>query len=61
MFAEDSEKKFNDNLTSILLAGTAVLPVLPLAKFKFDILVLWKDPYCILLLSASTMDIVDCY
>ncbi len=33
----------NDNLTSILLVGPAVLPVLPLAKFNFDILVLWKD------------------
>ncbi len=41
---------FNDNLTSVLLAGPAVLPVLPLAKFNFDILVLQNDPYCILLL-----------
>ncbi len=30
----------NDNLTSVLLAGPAVVPVLPLAKFNFDILVL---------------------
>ncbi len=48
---------FNDNLTSVLLAGPAILPVLPLAKFNFDILVLRKDPYCILLLSA--MPVVD--
>ncbi len=46
----------NDNLTSVLLAGPAVLPVLPLAKFNFDILVLPKDPYCILLLSVMPVD-----
>ncbi len=47
---------FSDNLTSVLLAGPAVLPILPLAKFNFDILVLWKDPYCILLLSVMPVD-----
>ncbi len=35
----------NDNLASVLLAGPAVLQVLPLAKLNFDILVLQKDPY----------------
>ncbi len=50
------EPGFNDNLTNVLLAGTAVLPVLPLAKFSFDILVLRKNPYCILLLSLMPVD-----
>ncbi len=31
---------FSDNQTSVLLAGPAILPFLPLAKFNFDILVL---------------------
>ncbi len=31
---------FNDNMISVLLAGLAVLLVLPPAKFNFDILVL---------------------
>ncbi len=44
---------FNDNLTSVLLAGPAVLP---LAKFNFDVLVLLKDLYCILLLSVMPVD-----
>ncbi len=48
--------RVNDNLTSILLAGPAVLSVLPLANFNFDILVLLKDPYCILLLSVMPVD-----
>ncbi len=47
---------FNDNLTSKLLAGPAVLPVLPFAKLNFDILVQWKDPYSILLLSVMRVD-----
>ncbi len=34
----------NDNLTSVLLAGPAIQPVLPLAKFNFDILVLPEEP-----------------
>ncbi len=39
-----------------MLAGPAVLPVLPFAKFDFDILVIWKDPYCILLASVMPVD-----
>ncbi len=35
-----AEKVFNDNLTSVPLAGPVVLPFLPLAKFNFDILIL---------------------
>ncbi len=46
----------NDNLNSVLLAGPAMLPALPLAKFNFDILVLRKDPYCSLLLSVMPVD-----
>ncbi len=46
----------SDNLTSVLLAGPAIQPVLSLAKFNFDILVLWKDPCCIRLFSAMTVD-----
>ncbi len=34
----------NDNLTSVLLEGPAVLPVLPLATFNFDTLVLPEGP-----------------
>ncbi len=34
---------FND-VTSVLLAGPAGLPILPLAKFNFDILVLQEGP-----------------
>ncbi len=49
-------KKSNDNLNSVLLAGSAVPLVLPIAKFNFDILVLRKDPYCILLLSVMPVD-----
>ncbi len=49
----------NDNLTSVLLARPAVLLVLPLAKFNFDILVLRKDLYCILLLSVMPADAVQ--
>ncbi len=48
----DGSMHLNDNLTSALLAGPAVLLVLPLVKFNFDILVLQKDPYCILLFSV---------
>ncbi len=48
--------KYYDNLTSVLLAGPAILPVQPLAKFNFDILVLRKDPYCILLFSVMLVD-----
>ncbi len=44
----------NDNLTSVLLAGPAVLPVIPLAKFNFYILVLGK-----LLLSVMPVDAVQ--
>ncbi len=47
---------FNDNLTSVLLAWPAILPVLPLVKFNFDILVLQKDLYWILLLSVIPID-----
>ncbi len=47
------QSHINDNLTSVLLAGPAVLP---LAKFNFDILVLRKDPYCIQLLSVMPAD-----
>ncbi len=34
----------NDNLISVLLEGPAVLPVLPLAKFNFDISVPLEEP-----------------
>ncbi len=40
----------------ILLAGSAVQQIPPIAKFNFDILVLRKDPYCILLLSVMPID-----
>ncbi len=40
----------------LLITWPAVLLVLPLAKLNFDILVLWKDPYCILLLSVMSVD-----
>ncbi len=43
-------------MTSVLLTGPAVLPVLSLAKFSFDILVLRKDPCCIILLSVMPVD-----
>ncbi len=36
--------RLNDNLTCVLLAGPAVLPVLPLEKFNFDILILLEGP-----------------
>ncbi len=39
-----SSRQINDNLTSVLQARPAVLPVLPLAKFNFDILVLLEGP-----------------
>ncbi len=54
-FENPSQATFN-NLTNVLLAGPVVLPVLPLAKFNFDMLVLQKDPYCILLLSVMPVD-----
>ncbi len=34
----------SDNLAGVLLAGPAILLVLPLAKFNFDILVLLEGP-----------------
>ncbi len=46
---------FNDNLTGVLLAGPAILPVLRLANFNFDILVLLEGPV-ILLLSVMSVD-----
>ncbi len=49
----------NDNFTSVLLTGPAVLPILPLAKFNFDILVLRKDPYCILVLLVMPVDVAQ--
>ncbi len=55
-FSSKFKQTFNDNLMGVLLAGPAVLPVLPLAKFNFDILVLRKEPYCILLHSVMPVD-----
>ncbi len=43
-FLQNNVNVVNDNLTSVLLAGPAILPALPLAKFNFDKLVLPEGP-----------------